>query len=166
MEVPETVIDIFEPIEIEEQNCEPLLGVAFRARKCVAQSVHQYRPVGEPREGVLEAGRSHRLSRLVLPVDVRLSTDDANRPIIGVFHDLAAGQHPAVIPTLRHHPISLLDHGDLTGDAGVDDRAQPRQIFGVDSVQPALEIVLDLVRRVAQHVFPAVREVDSLGGEV
>jgi hypothetical protein len=146
VQVTEAVVDVLESVEVKKEERKTLFRVAVCAGKGVAQPIHEHRPVGETGERILKARGSHCFPRLVLLIDVGLPADDTDRLSVGIFDDLAPGQHPPVVAAVDQNSVPLLDDGHLSGDACVDNRTQPGQILRVDPAQPALEVVLDLLR--------------------
>ena len=55
-EMAEAVVDVLEPVEVEEKDGEAVLRVPFGASEGVTKSVHQHGAVRQPGERVLEAG--------------------------------------------------------------------------------------------------------------
>ena len=165
-EVTEAVVDVLETVEVEEEDGEALLRVPSSTGERVPQAVHQHCSIGQPGERLLEARHAHRLARLVLDLDVGLAADDADGAPGGIADDLALGQHPTVIAVGEPHPVALLEDRDLAGDGGVEDLPETGEVLGVDAAQPLLEVVRDLVRRVAEHGLPALGEVDRVGLEI
>ncbi len=156
MQVTERVVDVLETIEVEEQHSEALLRIPMCSRERVAESIYEHRAVGEAGERILKARGPYGLPRFVLLVDIRLSADDTGRLALCILDDFTACQHPAVFAALELDPVPLLDDGHLACDACVDDRAQAGEILRMDPAQPALEVVLDLIRVVPQHLFPSI----------
>jgi hypothetical protein len=53
--VTETVVDVLEAIEVEEEDCKALLRIAFRSGERVAEAIYENRAVGQASERILEA---------------------------------------------------------------------------------------------------------------
>ena len=75
-----------------------------------------------------------------------------------ILNDLAAGQHPAIIPALCLDPIPLFDDSDLAGDTGVDDRPQLFiQGGSVGDHSHELRLADDVAQRLPPDVQRAIR---------
>ena len=164
--VPEAVVDDLELVEVDVEQREPALGIAVVAGQAVGQAIRQQAAVREARQRVVHRLEAELLLGQLAVGDVGQRAGGAQRVALGVLDDDPAAQHPAVLtvsvadPKLRRQVLVLL------AQVGVQVGLQPRQIVGVDAVQPLVEAVGDLRLLVSQHRLPARRAVDAAGLDV
>ena len=164
--MPQAVVDVLEPIQVEEQHPEDPLGVAAVLAQGLLEPVQEQRTVREPGQGVVERIVEQLLFGQLACRDVRQRAGEPIGDARGVAHRKAAGQHPTDLTGAVEHPMLALEMGrpalQVLGQCG----AQPLQVLRVDPVEPLVHPVPHLGLAIPEDGLPAGREIDGVAREV
>ena len=125
--VAEAVVDDLEPVEVDEQHREAVLGAPLGAAEGAAEQVGEQRAVGEAGQGVVEGVVEQLLLRQLALGDVGERPRHPVRLPGLVAHRHAAAQHPAIAAVLVQDAVLDLELRGHPLHVRVDLRLEPRR---------------------------------------
>src|SRR5580692_1178136 len=93
--------------------------------------------------------------------DIELDAHQAQQAPLVIHLRLGAADDPAPFARRMAHAMQTLENGGLAGDVVADGSLHPRHIVGVHQRAPVRGLA-DVRLVVAEHRFPARREVDAI----
>jgi hypothetical protein len=151
--MPETVVDVLEMIQIQEQQreAEPRMPLAVLDQP--AEPVHEQHAIRKPgqRIGHLAAG------------DVGQRPGHPGRPAAFVPDDHAAGEHPAILSLLVPHAMLALEAARSPGAMLLDLGPDPLDIVLVHAGEPDVERAAGRFAAEPEQFVPAMRVEDRAG---
>src|ERR1039458_7227308 len=159
----ERVVDDLEAVAVEEEHAELLLAVALGARDRSPQEVRGITAVRQRGQGV-----ELRLAPQALPrrEEVGHRAGDAQRAPFGVAHDDAAAEHPDEESLAVAEAVLAVEVRSRPGGLRGDIHLELRQVAQVDAAEPLLGAQRKRPVHHADHLPPALREIDLAGDEV
>ncbi len=159
--VPEHVVDLLEPIQIDEENRERAAGVP-RPGDALAEAMEEEAPVGQPGQHVMICQVKQAQLVFLVSVDVGDRSGEAQGLAALIPDCVAAAAEPPVSAVLALQPEFLVD-GDL-----LLEKAAHRlpHALGVLGMEGDLKPVQRLVRRVPQQLAETGRVVGLVAAQI
>src|ERR1035437_4140445 len=162
----ERVVDDLEAVAVEEEHAELLLAVALGARDRSPQEVRGITAVRQRGQGVELRLAPQALLEILSRGDVGHRAGDAQRAPFGVAHDDAAAEHPDEESLAVAEAVLAVEVRSRPGGLRGDIHLELRQVAQVDPAEPLLGAQRKCAVHHADHLPPALGEVDLAGDEV
>ena len=153
----QAVVDELEAVDVEEQHGTADGWIACGALHDLVDPVHEQRPVGEPRERVVERVVLELQLGRPLVGDVRHGTRDPGRAAARAPDGEPAREHPSPCPVRMAHAVLGLQVRRVAGEVGFDRRPQARHVLVVDQLEPRRRRRLARLLALAEDRVPAGR---------
>ena len=112
-EVPQTVVDELEAINVEEQNAELAAAAAGGLLEGALELPHEVVAIGKAGQGIVKGVIEQLTLGLFAGRDVGLRAGHADRPAGLIAHRDTPAQHPAVAAVAVHHAMLALEMAGL-----------------------------------------------------
>ena len=157
MNMPETLVDDLEPVEIEEGDGKAGIGILAQTCECPAHEVEEQGPVGESGQCIMQGIMHKLLFGLFAPGDVGLASGDTVCRVIRTAHCEASGQHPEKGAICMANPEFAFEMRDFSGQMSINLCGDAGNIVRMNTAEPLYGTVGDLLVGQSKHFLPARR---------
>ncbi len=162
----QALVDVLEAVHVEEEDGEAQVRLALQERHRLPQPVHEQRAVRQPGESVVKRVVEELLLGFLALGDVGLRSGHPRRLALRVAHRRAAQQDPPPGPVRMADAVLHLQVGSVAREVPRHLAGEPVAIVRVHPLEPRLRVAAHIFLAQAEHLLPAGREVDAVGGEV
>jgi len=152
--VAEAVVDVFETVEVEEEDREMRRRTPLHVCQGAGQAIDEEHPVRKPRQPVVEGVMLELVLGPLSRRDVGLRAGHAVRLTALVSHRHPSRQHPQILTGGVAHPMLELELLGGAREVGGEVAAERRPIVGVDAVDPLARAVPHILDSEPEHRLP------------
>ena len=151
----ETIVDNLKTVDIEEKHSEQPIVVQGRLPRGRFEASHKERTIRQGRQRIVHGVMQQPAFSALPGRDVSLRAGQANRLAVLVTNSDPAAEHPAIGPVPVQDAMLTFELGSFPLEMILEQRQEPRAVFGMDPAEPLADSAFDFVLGVAQAHLPS-----------